>query len=385
MDIDQRVIKIIEKINDLNYQTVIVGGFVRDYLLNISNADYDLSTNADLDEIKNLFDNVKEVKINDQLIMLKINEDNLVVELSRFRKEIYDDENNISFEFTDDYTIDADRRDLAINAIAYDYIKNEFLDPHLGIDDLKANRLSVIGDYKVRFIEDPVRMLRVLRFISHNNLKVSEEVISYIKDHYVESLTLAHSSHELKQILSGTYFNEVYTLIPELFDFISKNKFKNIQISDRSILKTDIGLLVYLIYIVRIGACNEMFNYVHFSEKDRRFCLDINVVLDQLTYHLEYSDVSLLFIKYGKDTMLKVYEYFKDFDYLNLDSVKLIKEVEKNSYIRIDELKVSINDLDSSYSVQEKYELLKELQERVVCGRLQNKRELLLKELKDHN
>ena len=375
MDIDSRIQNLIDQIEALNYDVVLTGGFVRDQHLNQSSVDYDLATNAPLELISKLFKHSRELVLLDKLVMLHIDLDGLHVELSRFREEYYDQDYNLeSIDFTHDYNKDVLRRDFTMNAIGWN---QEYYDPLNGIDDLNHQTLKVIGNPLERFQEDPLRILRALRFISDYNLNVDKETLNAIQVLYPLSLTVSNSEHELKKILKGKYFDKVYDLIPELFTFISDAQFINLNQS-KTRLDTDLKLLIYLIYDMRLSLINPIFDFLIFSKKDLEFLLKSDDVIQDLRVERPYEDIVECFIHFGQDMMLKLYDNFKDFTIIDHENLKMIQEVYKNGYIRIDELELDVSDIPFNISIKEKYDLLKELQLLVVCKHVKNKRELLL-------
>ena len=174
--------KVIEKLQKTGWEALIVGGAVRDLALKISPKDFDVVTNAKPEEIKKIFNKCRVIGKRFKLVHVYLYGE--IVEVSTFRStslvnasldssgRILKDNN---FGSQDE---DALRRDLTVNALYYDPIKEIIYDYHNGLNDIKDKIIRIIGDPKKRFKEDPIRMIRIIRFAS----KLGFEIDSSIKD-----------------------------------------------------------------------------------------------------------------------------------------------------------------------------------------------------------
>lgn len=181
MDI-KRIYEVITIIKKAKYKAYLVGGSSRDFLYARNFTDVDIATNAPLDYISKTF-NV----INDQgksMGSLKINYKNVVMELTRFRKEEYNEKSSFPkvVEYLKDAEDDAIRRDFTINAIYLDVTTNEIVDPYDGIKDLFSYKVKFIGDPKERIKEDPTRIIRGIRLAYKMNFSIDEETNSAFMD-----------------------------------------------------------------------------------------------------------------------------------------------------------------------------------------------------------
>ena len=181
MDI-KRIYEVITIIKKAKYKAYLVGGSSRDFLYARNFTDVDIATNAPLDYISKTF-NV----INDQgksMGSLKINYKNVVMELTRFRKEEYNEKSSFPkvVEYLKDAEDDAIRRDFTINAIYLDVTTNEIVDPYDGIKDLFSYKVNFIGNPKERIKEDPTRIIRGIRLAYKMNFSIDEETNSAFMD-----------------------------------------------------------------------------------------------------------------------------------------------------------------------------------------------------------
>lgn len=154
--------KIQEKLLENGYECYFVGGCIRDTLLGLKVNDYDISTNCDTITLKKLFSKYNIVNNNGEkhnTITLHIKGDN--VEITTFK---HNDEETPTIE------VDLKHRDLTINALAY---SNEIIDITGGIDDIN-NKIIRANDPELRIKEDPLRILRVLRFASKLGFEIEK-------------------------------------------------------------------------------------------------------------------------------------------------------------------------------------------------------------------
>jgi tRNA nucleotidyltransferase/poly(A) polymerase len=147
-----------------SYQAYIIGGACRDFLSKKEPKDFDIVTSATPDEICNRFKSAVSVGNNFLVTLVK------GIEVATYRKDKKD-----YAEVAHTLEEDVARRDFTINAIAYDYWSNKFIDCVGGIDDLENKVLRFIGNPTDRIIEDPIRILRGIRFASQLNLTIETE------------------------------------------------------------------------------------------------------------------------------------------------------------------------------------------------------------------
>lgn len=168
------------KLKLINKQAYIVGGAVRDYLLNKEINDIDFVTNALISDLKLLF---KGDYSFERLGFCKILINNKYYDISTLRKEIYS--NNFRHPekiiFVNSLKEDSLRRDFTINSLYMD--DDNIYDFHNGIEDLNNKIVRMIGNIDQRIKEDPLRILRAIRFKIQLNFIIEEELDNYIKTH----------------------------------------------------------------------------------------------------------------------------------------------------------------------------------------------------------
>lgn len=166
--LSNNAVRVVRILQNAGYDAFIVGGAVRDLLLGLKPKDFDVATNATPEQVKRLFKRAFLIGRRFQIVHVMFGQD--LIEVTTFRgssdKPPLKDEagrllrdNNFGTQAED-----AARRDFTINAMYYNPANQVLLDYHGGIKDLRNKTLRVIGNPEQRYREDPVRMLRIVRF-----------------------------------------------------------------------------------------------------------------------------------------------------------------------------------------------------------------------------
>lgn len=184
--------KILSLINDNGYESYVVGGFVRDYLLNIKSNDYDICTNCPLDILSNILSKYN-YKIEFSTLKIKIN--NLNIEITPYRKELEYINRHPKYEYVNSLFIDTKRRDFTINALCMDYNEN-IIDLCNGIIDINNKIIRCVGNIDIKLNEDPLRILRALRISS----KINFDIENNLRDKIIQyGYLLKNISYEVKK------------------------------------------------------------------------------------------------------------------------------------------------------------------------------------------
>jgi poly(A) polymerase len=210
--ISKNALKVLYTLRENHYDAYLVGGGVRDLLLGREPKDFDVVTNANPLEIKKCFKNGR--LIGRRFLLVHVLFRNDIVEVSTFRavhdvdvEETTQSEHGIILEDNVYGTIEEDaiRRDFTINALYYNIADFSVLDFHNGLDDLKNGILRVIGDPNQRFREDPVRMLRAIRFAVKLGFRIEKNT----------ELALGQCKQLLAHVSKARLFNEILKLFME--------------------------------------------------------------------------------------------------------------------------------------------------------------------------
>ena len=174
--VSSNAIRVTQTLQNAGFKAFIVGGAVRDLLLGIKPMDFDVATNAKPDQVKRLFRRAFIIGKRFQIVHVMFGQD--VIEVTTFRS-ISDEsaKKDPHGRVLRDNTFgeqheDAARRDFTVNAMYYDPVSQSVLDYHGGIADIRKKVMRVIGVPELRFREDPIRMLRVVRFAAKLGFKI---------------------------------------------------------------------------------------------------------------------------------------------------------------------------------------------------------------------
>ena len=210
---DTAALEVTDTLAEHGFEAYLVGGCVRDLLVGLAPKDFDVATNATPEEVKSLFRRARLIGRRFRIAHVRVGRD--VIEVSTFRKLAPDPESDeIEHQQHADSGIilrdnvfgtleeDAFRRDFSINALYYDPSNEEIIDYVDGIDDIRHRRLRLIGDPEVRLTEDPVRLLRALRFQAKLGFELDPSVAEAVE----------HTARLLGDIPPARLFDEVTKL-----------------------------------------------------------------------------------------------------------------------------------------------------------------------------
>ncbi len=174
------ILDVLRTLKSAGFKAYLVGGLVRDRLRGKPGYDYDVATNARAEQVQRLFRRVIPTGIQHGTVTVLTKNDK--VEVTTFRGEgaYADGRRPDSVVFLDDVKDDLSRRDFTINAMAFDPIDQEFVDPFGGARDLEARLVRCVGRARDRFGEDGLRPLRAVRFASVLGFDIDAETCAAI-------------------------------------------------------------------------------------------------------------------------------------------------------------------------------------------------------------
>lgn len=200
----KKALKLLKIFNDNNYEAYLVGGFVRDYVMGRTSSDIDICTNATPMEIKNLF---KDAFLPQEVYgAVHITYGELMYEVTTFRMDLeYSDKRSPSkIMYTDNLIIDLKRRDFIMNTLCMDKDGN-IIDHLNATTDIKNKIIRCVGDPEERFKEDPLRILRAIRFATELNFKLDDSIKKAIENNkkLLNTLSYFRKKQELNRIFSS--------------------------------------------------------------------------------------------------------------------------------------------------------------------------------------
>ncbi|MEJ7139202.1 polynucleotide adenylyltransferase PcnB [Amphibiibacter pelophylacis] len=229
--VDARAVDVVKTLQHGGFEAFIVGGAVRDLLCGLTPKDFDVATNATPEQVKALFRRSMIIGRRFRIVHVMVGRgrDHEVIEVSTFRAMVADSppptlSSNPRQAFRQlearEHAVDASgrvlrdnvwgtlkddaaRRDFSINALYYDPVRGVVVDFHGGYTDVRERRLRIIGDAAQRYREDPVRLVRLLRFAAKTGFEIAPDTMAPVQ----ESLPL------LADVPASRLFDEMIKLL----------------------------------------------------------------------------------------------------------------------------------------------------------------------------
>jgi poly(A) polymerase len=259
--VDERAIKVVQTLADAGFDAYIVGGAVRDLLLGLRPKDFDVATNATPEEVKALFRRAFIIGRRFRIVHVVFGRgrDHEVIEVSTFRAtmdaaaadQVAGNEKTSRSELAGkSHVVDAEgrvlrdnvwgpqiedaaRRDFTVNAMYYDPRREIVVDYHGGIKDAKKRLLRMIGDPETRYREDPVRIIRVVRFAAKLGFEIEPKTRAPIQamaallenvpasrmfDEVIKLLQTGHSLASLEELRKQGLHRGVFPILDVVLD-----------------------------------------------------------------------------------------------------------------------------------------------------------------------
>lgn len=199
------ILQIARTLSSRDFQVFLVGGAVRDLLRGHLPTDWDLTTDALPEQVEEVFPRTRPT--GKPFGTITVLWDDHPVEITTFREDLgrLDGRHPEAVRFSSDILKDLARRDFTINAMAYHFVNQKLLDPFAGRRDLYRNSLRTVGDPRVRFQEDALRMFRLIRFLATLGFRPHPSALRAIEPAYAHSLSAERIRDELTKILTGKW------------------------------------------------------------------------------------------------------------------------------------------------------------------------------------
>lgn len=241
----EAALKVLYRLNTKGYLGYLAGGAVRDILLDRDPKDFDVVTDARPNQIRKVFRNSRMIGRRFRLAHIFFHDE--IIECSTFRRQVDDTEEQKSrhFDKNDGMVVrdnmygspeeDAVRRDFTVNALYYDIQNFSIIDYVDGMRDMEARLIRSIGDPLLRYTEDPVRMIRAIRFAAKLDFRIEEQTYQAIKEkrmlirnasparmyEEIQKLFICGNAVRLLKYLEDTGLLEA--MFPELSEFVAKD------------------------------------------------------------------------------------------------------------------------------------------------------------------
>jgi poly(A) polymerase len=232
-NISENAIKVLYRLNNAGYQAFLVGGGVRDLLLNLHPKDFDIATDAQPEQVKSLFRNCRLIGRRFRLAHVHFGRE--IIEVVTFRaaanaehdqREHADSGRILRDNVYGCIEEDIWRRDFTINALYYNIADFTVWDYTSGMEDISNRTLRLIGSPETRYREDPVRMLRAARFAAKLDFDIAADTAAPIHELgnllrdvpsarlFDETLKLFHTGHALRSLELLMRFDLLKYLLP---------------------------------------------------------------------------------------------------------------------------------------------------------------------------
>lgn len=208
--IPKDVEKIIERLNSAGYEAYVVGGCVRDSIMEKTPHDWDICTSATPEVVKSLFSHTTDYGMKHGTITVFADKEGYEITTFRAETDYSDHRHPDTVEFVADLKSDLSRRDFTINALAYNN-ESQLIDMFNGLDDIRNQMIRCVGNADERFKEDALRILRALRFAATLGFDIEDktsEAIHY-NVHLLKYIAEERKRDELMKLLGGTYTTKI--------------------------------------------------------------------------------------------------------------------------------------------------------------------------------
>ena len=167
--------------DDAGYECFLVGGAVRNMLIDLPSGDYDVATNARPEDVIRLFSRVIPTGIRHGTVTVLYRGEQIEVTTYRTESSYGDQRRPDEVQYVGSIIEDLRRRDFTMNAIAIDCVNGTVVDPNDGAGDIRRRRIHAIGDPGLRFAEDGLRLVRACRFAAQLEFEIDTETVEGIR------------------------------------------------------------------------------------------------------------------------------------------------------------------------------------------------------------
>ncbi|MFT4844876.1 MAG: poly(A) polymerase [Cellvibrionaceae bacterium] len=238
-NISPSALKVMNRLNQAGFEGYLVGGGVRDLLLGGSPKDFDVATDATPEQVKTLFRNSRIIGRRFRIVHVRFGRE--IIEVTTFRGQNSDSNQQVESDTGQllrdnvygDLQSDALRRDFTANALYYSAKDLAIYDYAKGMEDIKNRQLKMIGDPTTRYKEDPVRLLRAVRFAAKLGFSIEPNTQKPICEqaHLLSHVPPARLFEEILKLFLGGYATATYSLLRDyrLLDELFPESFRVID------------------------------------------------------------------------------------------------------------------------------------------------------------
>lgn len=356
---DKVIAEILEMIESNGFEAYVVGGYVRDFILQVGSTDVDICTNAKVVDLMSILADYQPFSGNYGAV--KIFYKGYKIDITTYRKDVKYDGNrrNLEVIYVDNLVTDLERRDFTCNTLCMSK-SGQIIDLLDGKQDILDKVIRCVGDIEKKMSEDPLRILRAIRLATCLNFKIEQNLYNFIKEN--------------KQLVANLSMNRIKEELDKIL--INKNVCKGLDYLRRlgllEIIGIDFTKIVYVFDLCGMYSQLTLLKEFPFSKEEREHINDIKEVcesgkIDNLTlfnYGLYVCSVAGTIMGISKEEIAKMDK--------NLE-IKSIKDIQITSEEICDILQI-----EPSKAIGEVYSILKDL---ILDGQLANNNEQLKEQL----
>lgn len=378
--IPQKVKFIIDKIYECGFEAFIVGGCVRDSILGLDPNDYDITTNAKPDEIKNIFKQYKilENGIKHGTVGVIIEKEVYEITTYRIESEYEDNRRPKSVEFTKNLIKDLKRRDFTINSMAYNDVVG-LVDKFGGIKDLNNKIIRTVGNPDERFTEDGLRIIRAIRFSCKLGFDIEEKTLKSIYENaeIINNISIERITEEFtKTLLSNKPHNMILLFESNILQNLGI--YKNLDNDYYNVLKSNIDILKECekdlkdrIVMLEFLIINEEVKFIN-NEQEKIKYYNTNIQNQNIINNLRYPNkitkncseyLQYMILDEEKFNVVKIKKMINNIGIEEFKQIMILKKIYYNSFksnnIQFD-LKLKNNIIDNIINQVDEIKIKKE-------------------------
>jgi len=348
--LNKEIIEIVENIQNINGKPYIVGGYVRDYIMGIKSRDIDIEV---FNVSKNEFEEkiVSKYNLQPQGKFGVYKKDDFSFSLPRMETKIGTKHKDFEIEVNPFITIEEaiQRRDFTVNSLMYDLQKHVVIDKVNGLKSINEKELIAVSN---KFSEDPLRVLRGVRFASTHGFDIEEKTFMMMKNiaPQLEFISINRINDEMVKILTGKYFKEKNSYLIEILSIFLKRDFKKTMNKNLNFKENNFLLNLAILF----DGNNQLVNKVINKKEIVKYIINI----EQIEKLNSFDQVKKL--KNNQDEYLEYLETIDERNYL----------IRKKEYHKITKL---LNTYNGKYFIDKGIEprKIKEVQRELILKKME--------------
>lgn len=342
---------IIDTLNKSGFEAFVVGGCVRDSIMQKTPKDFDIATSATPLEIKPLFNKTVDTGIKHGTITVVLNCKNFELTTYRIDGEYKDCRRPKEVFFTKKLEDDLVRRDFTINAIAY-HKEIGYIDPYKGIQDIKDKYIRGVGNPSKRFQEDALRMLRAIRFSSQLGFKIEPNTYKALVEntHLISKISIERIRDEINKTFIGNFlYNSTLLIESDILEYISSdlNKYLKSHLKESIIYMQKLkNITDKLVILFKYLSPEEVIKFMRLLKYSNQEIKEVSILTKYIKYNIPSCtyDIRKIISQLGKELFTRLINIKKVLGYNISNIIDISKKIiENNDPLTIKDLNINGN------------------------------------------